>query len=101
MRVELERRDPGNDTPLPASTTRGAGRWDQAAREVLARCDALGALTEQPGIVLRRSLTHAHADANALVATWMREAGLEVRVDVLGNVIGRREGPSRLSLIHI
>ncbi|AKF09414.1 allantoate amidohydrolase [Sandaracinus amylolyticus] len=98
MRVDLERRDTENDTPPPdgaTTTTRGAGWWHEVAREVLARCDALGAITEQPGIVLRRSLTRAHADANALVASWMREAGLAVRVDALGNVIGRREGPTR------
>ncbi|UJR87132.1 allantoate amidohydrolase [Sandaracinus amylolyticus] len=96
MRVALERRDTGNDTPPDGATTKkSAGWWLEVAREVLARCDTLGAITEQPGIVMRRSLTRAHADANALVATWMREAGLEVRVDVLGNVIGRREGSTR------
>lgn len=58
---------------------------------LMERCDALAALTEEPGRLTRTYLTPRHADANALVAEWMRAAGLTVRVDPLGNIIGRRD----------
>ncbi len=37
----------------------------------------------------RLYLTSAHAAAAGLLARWMREAGMAVRVDALGSVIGR------------
>lgn len=42
--------------------------------------------------VCRLALTDADADGRRLVKSWMEEAGLEVRVDRIGNVIGRRAG---------
>ncbi len=64
------------------------------AARVLERCDRLGAVSEEPGRLTRRFGTEAMREANALVAGWMREAGLEVREDAVGNLIGRRgEGP--------
>jgi allantoate deiminase len=44
------------------------------------------------GGVTRLSFTEEERAAKDLVASYMREAGLEVREDVAGNVIGRREG---------
>ena len=58
------------------------------AATVLERCAALGEISEQ-GFLLRRFGTDAMRRANELVGGWMREAGLEVRVDPLGNLIGR------------
>lgn len=63
-----------------------------AGEALLARCDALAALTEEPGRLTRTYLTPRHAEANALVAEWMTAAGMAVRVDPLGNLIGRYEG---------
>ena len=34
-------------------------------------------------------MTTAHRKTAAQLATWMREAGMEVRIDALGNVVGR------------
>jgi allantoate deiminase len=55
------------------------------------RCDTLAACTEEPGRITRRFGTPALAQANALVAEWMREAGMSVRQDVVGNLVGRYE----------
>ncbi|KAA5606361.1 allantoate amidohydrolase [Roseospira marina] len=59
---------------------------------LLARCDALAALSETEGALTRTYLSPQHAEANALVGGWMAEAGMTVRVDALGNLIGRRDG---------
>jgi len=55
----------------------------------------VGAYTdERTGLrgVNRLALTDADAQGRRLVKRWFQEAGLEVRVDRIGNVIGRREG---------
>lgn len=44
------------------------------------------------GGVTRLSFTEEERAAKDLVASYMREAGLEVREDAAGNLIGRREG---------
>ena len=44
------------------------------------------------GGVTRLSFTEEERAAKGLVASYMREAGLEVRQDAVGNLIGRREG---------
>ena len=64
------------------------------AARVLERCDRLAEISEEPGRLTRRFGTPAMAEANALVAGWMREAGLETREDAVRNLIGRRgDGP--------
>ena len=58
-------------------------------KRILGRCDEL-ALISQPGVgVTRLYLTDEHRAAMALVAQWMREAGMEVHTDQAANVIGR------------
>lgn len=42
--------------------------------------------------VNRLALTDADAEGRRLVKTWFEEAGLEVRIDRIGNVLGRRRG---------
>ena len=61
------------------------------AEEALRRCDALAACSEEPGRITRRFATPALAQANALVTEWMRAAGMAVRHDAIGNLIGRYE----------
>ena len=63
------------------------------APAVLQRCDELARCSEEPGRLTRRFGTPALAAARELVLGWMREAGLEPRVDPVGNALGRREGP--------
>ena len=59
---------------------------------LMARLDELAALSERPDALVRRFLTPEHARANALAADWMRQAGMNVRTDAIGNVVGRYEG---------
>jgi allantoate deiminase len=63
------------------------------------RLDALARVTEEPGRLTRRFGTPALREAGAQVAAWMREAGLDVRRDAVGNLIGRREGPGRTLML--
>jgi allantoate deiminase len=65
------------------------------AATVLERCARLGEVSEEPGRLVRRFATAAMREANDLVGGWMREAGLDVRTDAAGNLIGRREGGAR------
>ena len=64
-----------------------------AARRLARRLDALGRVSEEPGCLTRTFLSPAMRRANRLVGGWMRAAGLGVREDGAGNLIGRREGP--------
>jgi allantoate deiminase len=63
------------------------------AATVLERCARLGEVSEEPGRLVRRYATPAMREANDLVGGWMRDAGLAVREDAVGNLIGRREAP--------
>lgn len=59
---------------------------------VHARCRELAAVSEDSGRLTRPFASSAMARANALVGRWMTEAGLAVREDAAGNLIGRLEG---------
>jgi len=47
--------------------------------------------TENGG-VNRPSLSDANREARDTLVEWLREAGLDVRIDEMGNIFGRREG---------
>lgn len=59
------------------------------------RCDALAHCTEEPGRITRTFCSTAMQEAHALVRGWMGAAGMNVRVDAAGNLIGTYE-PSGL-----
>ncbi len=61
-------------------------------QRIMARCDALAACTEQPGMLTRVFLSPELKAASAMVLDWMREAGMQARIDAIGNVVGRYEG---------
>jgi allantoate deiminase len=63
-----------------------------SVERILVRCDELGRLSEEEGLLTRWYGSRSLAAAADLVATWMHAAGLEVRRDPVGNVIGRRPG---------
>lgn len=65
-------------------------RSRRLAQRVLARCEAVAACTEEPGRITRPFPSPAMTDAQHRVADWMREAGLDVRTDPIGNVVGRK-----------
>jgi allantoate deiminase len=62
------------------------------AADLIARAELLAAYSEEAGRLTRRFGTLALAEAGEVVSEWMREAGLSVRRDPIGNVIGRSEG---------
>ena len=57
-----------------------------------AQLDALAKISSQPDGLTRLVMSHEHRKANDLIATWMRAAGMQVREDAMGNIIGRYEG---------
>jgi allantoate deiminase len=63
-----------------------------SAARIFERCDALARCSEQPDALTRVFLSPEQRAANALVLEWMREAGMDARLDAIGNVIGRYEG---------
>ncbi len=67
--------------------------------EVLERCEDLALLTEESGKVTRTFLSYPMKEVHTLLSMWMREAGLTVRIDAVGNVIGRREGADARTLL--
>ncbi|MGX5716816.1 M20 family metallo-hydrolase [Arthrobacter sp. MAHUQ-56] len=79
----------------PAATTasitiNGDRLWQSLMQlaEIGAYDDAASGLTG----INRQSLTDEDGDGRRLVIGWMKEAGLEVTVDQMGNIFGRREG---------
>ena len=62
------------------------------AHRILARCDELAAHSEQPDGLTRIFLSPQQRAVNALVQGWMRDAGMEARLDAIGNCVGRYEG---------
>ncbi len=68
------------------------GNLERAAGRLVRRLDDLGRVTDQPGRLARTFHSAAMRRANALVGRWMKDAGLRVKVDAVGNLIGRGEG---------
>jgi hydantoinase/carbamoylase family amidase len=59
---------------------------------ILERVERLGRHSDANDNYTRTFLTPAHRAAAEQIADWMREAGMSVRTDAIGNVIGRYEG---------
>ncbi|MCY4261473.1 MAG: Zn-dependent hydrolase, partial [Rhodobacteraceae bacterium] len=60
--------------------------------DIMERVEQMARFTEVKGQLTRRSFTPVHQQVNGLVAQWMTAAGMRVRTDAVGNVIGRYEG---------
>ncbi len=75
--------------------------FDEPARVVMERCDTLGGYSEEPDRLTRRYGTAPMRQANEAVSGWMQSAGMEVRQDAVGNLIGRYEAsvPSAPTLL--
>jgi len=67
---------------------------DATGSEVLARAQALARHSDSPDHYTRTLFTPAHRAAADEIARWMRDAGMSVRVDAIGNVIGRYDAAS-------
>jgi allantoate deiminase len=62
--------------------------------------ETLGAIGEQPGGgIIRHVYDASWVAAKQRLAEWMREAGLEVREDAVGNLFGRIEGGSQRTIL--
>jgi allantoate deiminase len=55
------------------------------------RCAALGAISEEPDRLTRQFAGEAMRRAHAAVGEWMQKAGMVVRHDNIGNLLGRYE----------
>jgi allantoate deiminase len=66
----------------------------RAAATLSRRIDLLARVSDERGGTTRTFLSPAMRRANALVAGWMKGAGLSVREDSLGNLIGRTRAPT-------
>jgi allantoate deiminase len=60
----------------------------ELAKQTLQRIEALAQISEESGRLTRTFASPAMRKANELVSSWMREAGMSVRVDAIGNLIG-------------
>jgi hydantoinase/carbamoylase family amidase len=71
--------------------------------ELMDRLAELAAVTDGPEGLTRLFLSPAHRRAAGLVAAWMRDAGLEPRIDAIANVCGDNgvAGPKLLLGSHI
>jgi allantoate deiminase len=58
------------------------------AAKLMERINALGQISEEQGRLTRTFASPAMRRANELAASWMQEAGMAVRTDAAGNLIG-------------
>src|SRR6185436_11794849 len=65
------------------------------SRQLMRRCDELGAISDEPGRITRTFASPAMRRANKLVGSWMREAGLQLREDAAFNLLGRWNSAQR------
>ena len=63
-------------------------------KEVYSRLDELSLISNEPNIISRPSYSNAQIKASKLVKSWMIDAGMDVHIDCVGNVIGRFERKS-------
>ena len=73
-----------------------ATRLTAEAELVIARCRELADCTEEPGRITRTFLSPPMRRVHELVGWWMREVGLEVSIDAVGNIRGVRGSERRL-----
>ncbi len=64
----------------------------ELAEKVMERLDALGRISEEPDRLTRTFCSPAMRRANDLVGSWMRDAGMTVSEDALGNLVGKYAG---------
>jgi len=57
--------------------------------EIILLAEQLAGHSDDPAALTVAYLTRAHQTAGAEIAGWMIEAGMQVRIDAVGNVIGR------------
>jgi len=63
-----------------------------SGRRLMDRAEALARHSELSDGLTRTALSKEYRGAAELVMGWMREAGMDARLDAIGNVVGRYEG---------
>jgi allantoate deiminase len=63
-----------------------------SAERIMQRCEALARHSELPGGLTRVFLSPESRAAGDAVLGWMREAGMQAKLDAMGNAVGRYEG---------
>jgi allantoate deiminase len=63
-----------------------------AARTVMERCDLLASFSEEPDRLTRRFATPPMRQIHDTISSWLRNIGMTVEIDTIGNLIGRYEG---------
>ena len=61
------------------------------AHLIMQRCDLLAVIVRHLVSLTRRFASSEMQQVNAIVADWMRAAGMSVEYDAVGNLIGRYE----------
>ncbi len=69
------------------------------AAQVVERVDLLGKVSDEPDRLTRLFAGPAMRRANELVGSWMEEAGMTVRQDAIGNLIGHFHGGGARTLL--
>ncbi|MGI9048715.1 MAG: allantoate amidohydrolase [Rubrobacteraceae bacterium] len=72
---------------------------DIAAKTAMERCDLLGDISEDDDALTRPFGSPAMREVEKVVAGWMRDAGMAVHRDAIGNLVGRYEGTGEKTLI--
>lgn len=65
------------------------------SKEILEHCDTLATFSESPDNLTRLFLSQPMHDVHKVVCAWMEEAGMQVRVDAIGNIIGHYTGQTK------
>jgi allantoate deiminase len=60
------------------------------------RIEALSKISDDPDCLTRTFCSPAMRRANALVASWMRQAGMDVLTDAIGNLVGHFPAKSKI-----
>ena len=68
-------------------------------RTVVERCEVLAACTDEPGRITRPFASDSMRRAHLYVREWMRQAGITVTRDNIGNLHGRYEGTGNTTLL--
>jgi allantoate deiminase len=82
----------------PAKLTSSAPRLTNSVHlgeTIVTRIESLAALSDEPGKLTRLYLGPAHGLATKQVEAWMCAAGMTVRLDSVGTVVGRYDGETQ------
>lgn len=63
--------------------------WTELAAEAIRRCESLAVFSEEADRLTRVFLSAPMRGVHDQVSGWMRDAGMVVRMDAIGNLIGR------------